>query len=168
MARGGAATRSTPTLAPLKSFVLPGGTPAAAQLHVCRTVCRRAERRTIDCGDEVNAECVRYLNRLSDLLFILSRERQRRRGAAVGARALPRRVSLHPAEHRAVRELHATARALASHWSALAGRLGGDAETPLRAGAATAARELLAALSAVRSCRPATPRPRPSAAGSRH
>ena len=57
----------------LKSFVLPGGTAAAAQLHVCRTVCRRAERRTIDCGDEVNAECVRYLNRLSDLLFILSR-----------------------------------------------------------------------------------------------
>ena len=53
--------------------MLPGGTPAAAQLHVCRTVCRRAERRTIDCGDEVNAECVRYLNRLSDLLFILSR-----------------------------------------------------------------------------------------------
>jgi cob(I)alamin adenosyltransferase len=57
----------------LKSFVLPGGTPAAAQLHVCRTVCRRAERRTIACGDEVNAECVRYLNRLSDLLFILAR-----------------------------------------------------------------------------------------------
>jgi cob(I)alamin adenosyltransferase len=57
----------------LRSFVLPGGTPAAAQLHVCRTVCRRAERRTIACGDEVNPECVRYLNRLSDLLFILSR-----------------------------------------------------------------------------------------------
>jgi cob(I)alamin adenosyltransferase len=57
----------------LKSFVLPGGTPAAAQLHACRTVCRRAERRTVDCGDEVNRECVRYLNRLSDLLFILSR-----------------------------------------------------------------------------------------------
>jgi cob(I)alamin adenosyltransferase len=57
----------------LKSFVLPGGTLAAAHLHVCRTVCRRAERRTIACGDEVNAECVRYLNRLSDLLFILSR-----------------------------------------------------------------------------------------------
>jgi cob(I)alamin adenosyltransferase len=57
----------------LKSFVLPGGTALAAQLHVCRTVCRRAERRTIACGDEVNAECVRYLNRLSDLLFILSR-----------------------------------------------------------------------------------------------
>jgi cob(I)alamin adenosyltransferase len=57
----------------LKSFVLPGGTAAAAQLHVCRTVCRRAERRTIACGEEVNAECVRYLNRLSDLLFILAR-----------------------------------------------------------------------------------------------
>jgi cob(I)alamin adenosyltransferase len=57
----------------LKSFVLPGGTALAAQLHVCRTVCRRAERRTIACGDEINAECVRYLNRLSDLLFILSR-----------------------------------------------------------------------------------------------
>jgi cob(I)alamin adenosyltransferase len=57
----------------LRSFVLPGGTPAAALLHVCRTVCRRAERRTIACGDEVNAECVRYLNRLSDFLFILSR-----------------------------------------------------------------------------------------------
>jgi cob(I)alamin adenosyltransferase len=61
------------TLAPLRSFVLPGGTAAAAQLHVCRTVCRRAERRTIACGDAVNPECVRYLNRLSDLLFILSR-----------------------------------------------------------------------------------------------
>ena len=61
------------TLEPLKSFVLPGGSPAAAHLHVCRTVCRRAERRTVECGDEVSRECVRYLNRLSDLLFILSR-----------------------------------------------------------------------------------------------
>ncbi|HTX32614.1 MAG TPA: cob(I)yrinic acid a,c-diamide adenosyltransferase [Solirubrobacteraceae bacterium] len=61
------------TLQPLKSFVLPGGTPAASQLHVCRTVCRRAERRAIDCGEEINAEVVRYLNRLSDLLFILAR-----------------------------------------------------------------------------------------------
>jgi len=61
------------TLQPLKSFVLPGGKPAAAQLHVCRTVCRRAERRAIACGEEINPECVRYLNRLSDLLFILSR-----------------------------------------------------------------------------------------------
>jgi cob(I)alamin adenosyltransferase len=59
-------------LAPLRSFVIPGGSPAAAQLHVCRTVCRRAERRTI-AVEEVNPETVRYLNRLSDLLFILSR-----------------------------------------------------------------------------------------------
>jgi cob(I)alamin adenosyltransferase len=61
------------TLAPLKSFVLPGGSPAASHLHVCRTVCRRAERLAIACGEAVNAEVVRYLNRLSDLLFILSR-----------------------------------------------------------------------------------------------
>jgi cob(I)alamin adenosyltransferase len=61
------------TLAPLKSFVLPGGTPAAAQLHVCRTVCRRAERLAVACGDQLNPEVVRYLNRLSDLFFILSR-----------------------------------------------------------------------------------------------
>jgi cob(I)alamin adenosyltransferase len=61
------------TLEPLRSFVIPGGTPAAAHLHVCRTVCRRAERRTIAVGPEVNPEAVRYLNRLSDLLFILSR-----------------------------------------------------------------------------------------------
>jgi cob(I)alamin adenosyltransferase len=61
------------TLEPLKSFVLPGGTPSAALLHVCRTVCRRGERLTVACGDELNPEVVRYLNRLSDLLFILSR-----------------------------------------------------------------------------------------------
>jgi cob(I)alamin adenosyltransferase len=60
-------------LEPLRSFVIPGGTPAAAQLHVCRTVCRRAERRSIAVGEEGVGEVVRYLNRLSDLLFILSR-----------------------------------------------------------------------------------------------
>ena len=60
-------------LEPLRSFVIPGGTPAAAHLHVCRTVCRRAERRAIAVGEDVNPEVVRYLNRLSDLLFILSR-----------------------------------------------------------------------------------------------
>ena len=60
------------TLTPLKSFVLPGGTPAASQLHVCRTVCRRAERRALLVEDS-NPEVLRYLNRLSDLLFILSR-----------------------------------------------------------------------------------------------
>ncbi len=59
-------------LPPLRSFLLPGGSAAAAQLHVCRTVCRRAERRALEVHD-ANPEVVRYLNRLSDLLFILSR-----------------------------------------------------------------------------------------------
>ncbi len=68
-------------LEPLRSFVLPGGTPAAAQLHVCRTVCRRAERRALRVED-ANPEVLRYLNRLSDLLFILSR------GANAGAEPL--------------------------------------------------------------------------------
>ncbi len=61
------------TLSPLKSFVLPGGSAAAAHLHVARTVCRRAERLAVACGEELNGEVVRYLNRLSDLLFILAR-----------------------------------------------------------------------------------------------
>jgi cob(I)alamin adenosyltransferase len=60
-------------LAPLHSFVIPGGNLATAHLHVARTVCRRAERRAIAVGEEANPEVVRYLNRLSDLLFILSR-----------------------------------------------------------------------------------------------
>jgi cob(I)alamin adenosyltransferase len=60
------------TLEPLQSFVLPGGTAAAAHLHVCRTICRRAERRAL-LVDDANPEVVRYLNRLSDLLFILAR-----------------------------------------------------------------------------------------------
>jgi cob(I)alamin adenosyltransferase len=59
-------------LEPLRSFVIPGGTPAAAHMHVCRTVCRRAERRVLAVAD-ANPEVVRYLNRLSDLLFILAR-----------------------------------------------------------------------------------------------
>ena len=60
------------TLEPLKSFVLPGGTISAAQLHVCRTVCRRAERHAVSC-EGISDEVMRYLNRLSDLLFILAR-----------------------------------------------------------------------------------------------
>lgn len=61
--------------APLESFVLPGGTPGAAALHVARAVCRRAERSVIALSDQesVNPDAVRYLNRLSDLLFILAR-----------------------------------------------------------------------------------------------
>jgi len=70
----GACDEVNNTLAPLRSFVIPGGTPASAQLHVCRTVCRRAERRAIAVADDgANPEVVRYLNRLSDLLFILAR-----------------------------------------------------------------------------------------------
>jgi cob(I)alamin adenosyltransferase len=67
-------------LQPLRSFVIPGGSAAAAHLHLCRTVCRRAERRTIAVGADVNPEVVRYLNRLSDLLFILSRAANVERG----------------------------------------------------------------------------------------
>lgn len=59
-------------LRPLDSFVLPGGGAATAQLHICRTVCRRAERQVLGVG-HVNPEVVRYLNRLSDLLFVLAR-----------------------------------------------------------------------------------------------
>jgi cob(I)alamin adenosyltransferase len=68
----GACDEVNAKLEPLRSFVLPGGTAAAAHLHVCRTVCRRAERRALLVEDS-NPEVVRYLNRLSDLLFILSR-----------------------------------------------------------------------------------------------
>ena len=59
----------------LRSFVLPGGTEAAARLHVARTVCRRAEREVLVAGEEVdvNPLVLVYLNRLSDLLFILAR-----------------------------------------------------------------------------------------------
>ena len=63
-------------LAPLNSFVLPGGTPLAAALHVARTVTRRAERITVELAaaePDTNPEAVKYLNRLSDLLFVLSR-----------------------------------------------------------------------------------------------
>lgn len=63
-------------LAPLTSFVLPGGSPLAAALHVARTVTRRAERITVELAaaePDTNAEAVKYLNRLSDLLFVLSR-----------------------------------------------------------------------------------------------
>jgi cob(I)alamin adenosyltransferase len=69
------------TLPPLRSFVIPGGTPASAHLHICRTVCRRAERRAIAVGEEINPEVVRYLNRLSDLLFILGRAANESAGA---------------------------------------------------------------------------------------
>src|SRR5947209_16429438 len=62
-------------LQPLKSFVLPGGGPAAAWLHLARTVCRRAERAvvTLTAAERVNPQVLIYLNRLSDFLFVLAR-----------------------------------------------------------------------------------------------
>ncbi|MGE0789377.1 MAG: cob(I)yrinic acid a,c-diamide adenosyltransferase [Sandaracinaceae bacterium] len=62
-------------LAPLKTFVLPGGAPAAAHLHVARTICRRAERRAVSLArtESVRPVVIRYVNRLSDLLFVLAR-----------------------------------------------------------------------------------------------
>ena len=64
-------------LAPLKSFVLPGGTPGAAYLHLARTVCRRAERIMVQlndkAGESVTPEALKYVNRLSDFLFVASR-----------------------------------------------------------------------------------------------
>ena len=59
----------------LTSFILPGGTPTAAHLHLARTICRRAERDTITASDQtdINPAAVRYLNRLSDHLFVLAR-----------------------------------------------------------------------------------------------
>ena len=59
-------------LEPLTSFVLPGGSEASSVLHLCRTVCRRAERRAL-VVEEPNPDVLRYLNRLSDLFFILAR-----------------------------------------------------------------------------------------------
>ncbi|MBV9108746.1 MAG: cob(I)yrinic acid a,c-diamide adenosyltransferase [Gemmatimonadetes bacterium] len=69
-------------LQPLASFVLPGGSPAAAVLHLARTVCRRAERRVVTLSQQatVRPEYVMYLNRLSDLLFTLARLANHRAG----------------------------------------------------------------------------------------
>jgi cob(I)alamin adenosyltransferase len=73
-------------LEPLKQFILPGGTRSAAGLHLARTVCRRAERRLVtlrgSAAEPVSGELVVYLNRLSDLLFVLAREVNRRSGLA--------------------------------------------------------------------------------------
>jgi len=62
-------------LTPLRSFILPGGSALAAHLHLARTVCRRAERRATEllAGGDVNAAAIRYLNRLSDWLFVAGR-----------------------------------------------------------------------------------------------
>jgi cob(I)alamin adenosyltransferase len=72
------------SLPPLRSFVLPGGTPAAALLHQARTVCRRAERSVVTLAREadVDPRIIVYLNRLSDLLFVLARAENHRAGLA--------------------------------------------------------------------------------------
>ncbi len=69
--------RLNANLAPLKSFILPGGSPAAAYLHLARTVCRRAERIMVELkdqpGETVTPAALKYVNRLSDFLFVASR-----------------------------------------------------------------------------------------------
>jgi cob(I)alamin adenosyltransferase len=69
-------------LEPLKAFILPGGTQKAAALHVARTVCRRAERRIVSLthDEDIPAIVVTYMNRLSDLLFVLARVADKRGG----------------------------------------------------------------------------------------
>jgi cob(I)alamin adenosyltransferase len=73
-------------LLPLTQFILPGGTPAAAQIHLARTICRRAERLVVRLGhqpdEHVGGSLLVYLNRLSDLLFVLARAVNRRAGVA--------------------------------------------------------------------------------------
>jgi len=69
-------------LPPLKNFILPGGSPAGANIHQARTVCRRAERNTVALrqNDPISSETVIYLNRLSDLLFVLARFENKQAG----------------------------------------------------------------------------------------
>ena len=72
-------------LPPLTSFILPGGTPAAAHAHLARTIVRRAERLTVAlaAGERINPLAIRFLNRLSDHLFVLSRSLNAGSGAEV-------------------------------------------------------------------------------------
>ena len=72
------------TLAPLKNFILPGGTPKAAAFHLARTTCRRAERAVVTLSREhqINSVIIHYLNRLSDLLFVLARAVNKQAGGS--------------------------------------------------------------------------------------
>ena len=74
--------RTAESLPPLRSFVIPGGSEAGARLHLARTVCRRAERRLVALADQedVPPAFLAYLNRLSDLLFVLARAANHRAG----------------------------------------------------------------------------------------
>jgi len=71
-------------LPPLREFILPGGSPAAAACHLARTICRRAERRLVSLGkvEDLNPAGIMYLNRLSDLLFVIARQLNRLAGIA--------------------------------------------------------------------------------------
>ena len=69
-------------LAPLRHFILPGGSPAGSALHLARTVCRRAERSIVALRPAVDPVLVRYINRLSDLLFVVARVVNQRAGVA--------------------------------------------------------------------------------------
>ena len=67
-------------LPPLRHFILSGGGAAGATLHVARTICRRAERRMVALDPPIDAVLIRYVNRLSDLLFVLARAVNKRAG----------------------------------------------------------------------------------------
>lgn len=89
-------------LAPLREFILPGGSQAGAMLHLARTVARRAERVVVALSEreEINAESLRYLNRLSDLLFVLARVANQRAGTGEQAAQFSRRQRPEPAPDR--------------------------------------------------------------------
>lgn len=74
----------TEVVGPLQNFILPGGTPAASQLHVARTVCRRAEREAVALSRQelIGEHVITYLNRLSDTLFVMARYENHRQGVA--------------------------------------------------------------------------------------
>jgi cob(I)alamin adenosyltransferase len=76
--------RFTAEVGPLENFILPGGSLGASQLHVARTVCRRAERIVVSLArrEAINEQVVRYLNRLSDALFVMARLENHRKGVA--------------------------------------------------------------------------------------
>jgi cob(I)alamin adenosyltransferase len=83
--------RLTAGLPEMKNFILPGGSRAGAALHLCRTVCRRAERKVVSLaeGSQVSTEALSYLNRLSDLLFVMARAANLR----AGGREIPWKAS---------------------------------------------------------------------------
>ena len=116
-------------LEPLREFILPGGTQSAAALHLARTIARRAERAVVTLGarDEINPNCLIYLNRASDLLFVLARiVNHRTGGVETPARFSKRKWNNHYCCHQYQcddRDRHATA----GSWSCVAHR---DAGVP--------------------------------------